>query len=146
MSVIRKESAETHDCVSCQDVEEMGFVPNAVAFRLGGTNPFRIKSMCDQKLKRRGLHLLWTLHPFCWKTMASRTRSTSAGDCYDCRLAEKSNTKVTNAVRKNMIRQRQFRAGQMDSSKERWVQHLFEEATKAVQLETNSSWQTVQIG
>ena len=61
-AVIRKGSAETQDCVSCQDMEadddrsleEMGFVPNAVSDSSGSQEP----STCvTRKCKSRGLQV-----------------------------------------------------------------------------------------
>ena len=58
--MIRKESVETQDYVSCQgmevdddkSLEELGFVPSAVG------EPLRVKQMCDKEVQRKELQLL----------------------------------------------------------------------------------------
>ena len=61
--MIRKESAETQDCVSCQDVEvdndegleeEMVFVPSAVSGSAGRREPLSFEYMSDQKCHEEG--------------------------------------------------------------------------------------------
>ena len=85
-TVVRKESAETQDYVSCQDtevdddksLEDVGFVPSAVSDSGGWRKPIRVKHMCDKKCNEEGFKFM-ILQPSWWQKMTRRTRSTSPG-------------------------------------------------------------------
>ena len=76
--------------------------------------------------------------------------------CHDYRLMEQGETKVSNTVWKGVIRQKTSRGKlraafgsdgvlpkmwERFATEKRWANQLSEEAAKAVQLETDSSWQ-----
>ena len=154
-AVIRKESAETQDYVSCQDMEAEdnnsleGFIPSAVG------EPLRVKHMCDQKRDEKGLKFQ-ELAAILTDERGTPPTINLCRDCFDYRLIEQGESKVSNAVWKDMIRQSTSRGrfwavfgpgGFIKRMRERfaikkgWAKHLLEQAAKAVQLETDSSWQ-----
>ena len=106
-AVMRKESAETQDYVSCHDMEvdndksqeEVGFVRSAVSDSAGRHDHLRVKHMCDKKCNEEA-PILKNLAAIVWNMMSSPTRSTSVGTV----STESGETHVSNAVWKDMIR------------------------------------------
>ena len=117
-------------------MEEMGFVPKAVSEPAGCREPLRVKHMCDKKCNEEGFNFCdlaaivadaddkpHTIH-FC-------------RNCYHCRLTERGEPNINQCSLEKMIRHETSR----DRLWAAWAKQLLEEATKAVQLETHSSWQ-----
>ena len=104
--MIRRESVETQDSVSYQDMEvdddkrleELGFLPSAVGVTL------RVKHMCDKKCKDMGFKF-YDLAAIVTEEVDTPHTTNLCRDCYHCRLEEQSETKGSNVVWKEMIRQ-----------------------------------------
>ena len=104
--MIRRESVETQDCVSYQDMEmdsdksleELGFVQ----FAVGVTR--RVKHTCDKKCNEMGFKF-HDLAAVVTEEVDTPHTTNLGRDCYHCRLQEQGETKVRNVVWKDVIRQ-----------------------------------------
>ena len=85
-AAMRKESAETQDDVSCQDMEvdenksleEMGFVPSSV------NEPFRVNHMCDKKRYEREFKF-YQLAAIVTEEGGTPHTINLCNNCFDCR-------------------------------------------------------------
>ena len=147
--VVRKGSAETQDCESCQQtdmekdndksLEDLGFVTRAVSDSAGWHEP--LKCMCDQKRNEESFKLN-DIASILVEDDGKPHKVNLCGHCCNLRLTDRNESKVTHASWKTMIQQKVSRGRRMGTvcSNKRWRRELLEESTNVVQLET-SRWQ-----
>ena len=130
-AVVRKEPAEAQDCESCQQnhmevdrnedrqqddmeadsnksMEEFGFVSSAVSDSAKWCEPLRVENICDQKGKEKGFKF-YDVAAILVEDNGKPHTINFCRNCYNLRLTERDESKVTNARWKSMIEQKASR-------------------------------------